>query len=131
MLNIVLDLYFVRELGLGVAGVAIATVISQYVSAILTLLRLKRYQDFDFSFKTAKPDWKTSRDLFRLGIPSGIMQSMFAVSMLFVQSLTNQINIADIAMVIRVDGFAMLPNFTFGIAMATLGQNVGAGKMHG
>ncbi|MGI6090916.1 MAG: MATE family efflux transporter [Saccharofermentanales bacterium] len=132
MLNIVLDLYFVRELGLGVAGVAIATVISQYVSAILTLLRLRRYQDFDFSFQTAKPDWKTSRDLFRLGIPSGIMQSMFAVSMLFVQSLTNQINIADIStMVIRVDGFAMLPNFTFGIAMATFtGQNVGAGKMH-
>lgn len=132
ILNIVLDLYFVRELGLGVAGVAIATVISQYISAVLTLLRLKRYQDFDFSFKTAKPDWQTSKDLFRLGIPSGIMQSMFAVSMLFVQSLTNQINIADIStMVIRVDGFAMLPNFTFGIAMATFaGQNVGAGKIH-
>ena len=114
------------------AGVAIAAIISQYVSAILTLLRLKRYQDFDFSFQSAKPDWKTNRDLFRLGIPSGIMQSMFAVSMLFVQSLTNQINIADIStMVIRVDGFAMLPNFTFGIAMATFtGQNVGAGKMH-
>lgn len=132
VLNIVLDIYFVRDLNLGVAGVAIATVISQFISAILTIWRLRQYQEFDIRWRDLLPDAKTSRDLFRLGIPTGITQGIFAVSMFFVQSLTNQINIADITtMVIRVDGFAMLPNFTFGIAMATFtGQNVGAKKMH-
>lgn len=132
VLNIILDIYFVRDLHMGVAGVAIATVISQYLSAFLTFMRLRRYKDFDTGFKYLKPDAKTSKDLFRLGIPSGVMQGMFSISMLFVQNLTNQINIADITtMVIRVDGFAMLPNFTFGIAMATFaGQNIGAGKIH-
>ena len=132
VLNIIMDIYFVRDLHMGVAGVAIATVISQNVSAILTFMRLRRYKDFDIGWKHLKPDTKTSKDLFRLGIPSGIMQGMFSISMLFVQSITNQINIADITtMVIRVDGFAMLPNFSFGIAMATFtGQNIGAGKIH-
>lgn len=132
VLNIILDIFFVRDLGMGVTGVAIATVISQYVSAFLAILKLRRYKDFDMAFKFLKPDRKASKNLFRLGIPSGIMHGIFALSMFFVQRLTNQINIADITtMVIRVDGLAMQPNLTFGIAMSTFtGQNVGAGKMY-
>lgn len=131
ILNIILDLYFVTQLGMGVIGVAIATVISQFVSAILTFLKLRTYHDFDMNLKYLIPDPTTSKDLFRLGIPSGITQGIFSLAMLFVQSLTNQINIADInTMVMRVDGFAMLPNFTFGIAMSTYaGQNIGAGRL--
>lgn len=131
VLNIILDLYFVLNLGMGVAGVAIATVISQFVSAILAFLKLRKYDDFDIALRYFKPDLETSKNLFTLGIPSGITQGIFSMAMLFVQNLTNLINIADInTMVMRVDGFAMMPNFTFGIAMATFaGQNIGAGQL--
>lgn len=131
MLNIILDLFFVLNLGMGVAGVAIATVISQFSSAILAIFRLRKYTDFDMAWRYLIPDGMISKNLFSLGIPSGITQGVFSMAMLFVQNLTNTIDIADInMMVMRVDGFAMLPNFTFGIAMATFaGQNIGAGQL--
>ena len=66
-------------------------------------------------------------------MPSGITQAIFSVSMLVVQSLTNSLGemvIACNVIVMRVDGFAMMPNMTFGNAMGVYaGQNVGAGKV--
>ena len=71
--------------------------------------------------------------IIRLGVPSGITQAIFSVSMLVVQSLTNTLGemvIACNVIVMRVDGFAMMPNMTFGNAMGVYaGQNVGAGKV--
>lgn len=131
LLNIVLDLFFVINLDMGVMGVAIATVIAQFVSAILTFVRLTKYDEFKLQLRHLVPHLENSKTLFKLGIPSGITQGIFSLAILFVQRLTNQINIADInTMVMRVDGFAMLPVFTFGLAMTTFtGQNIGAGKM--
>lgn len=130
-LNIVLDLYLVINLNMGVRGVAIATVISQFVSAILTFLKLRSYKEIKLELRHLIPHKHNSLTLFKLGIPSGITQGIFSLAILFVQRLTNLINIADInTMVMRVDGFAMLPVFTFGIAMTTYtGQNIGARKM--
>ena len=66
-------------------------------------------------------------------MPSGITQAIFSVSMLVVQTLTNSLGemvIACNVIVMRVDGFAMMPNMTFGNAMSVYaGQNVGAGKL--
>ena len=69
-------------------------------------------------------------NIIRLGVPSGVTQAIMSMAMLVVQSLTNSFGeqfIASNVIVMRVDGFAMLPNFSFGTAMTTYaGQNVGA-----
>ena len=114
-MNIGLDIWFVAGFKMGVAGAAWATIISQAVSGILCLVRLLLFQ------------------LIRLGLPSGLTQAVFSLAMLVVQSLTNSFGTTIIAVstvVMRVDGFAMMPNFTFGTATTTFtGQNIGAGRL--
>lgn len=133
-LNVGLDLWFVAGLGLGVPGVALATVIAQSVSAVLCIIKLaKMKHTFDFNLKMLIPDKRFSSKLIKLGLPSGITQAIFSLAMIVVQSLTNSFGemvIACNVIVMRVDGFAMMPNFTFGSAMTTYaGQNIGAKKM--
>lgn len=131
VINIILDLIFVAQLGMGVNGVALATVIAQAVSALLCLLRLMKMTElFDFKGCYMKLQRKYTRKIIRLGLPSGITQAIFSMAMIVVQSLTNSFGemfIAANVIVMRVDGFAMMPNFSFGTAMTTYaGQNVGA-----
>jgi len=133
-INIVLDIYFVAKLEMGVAGVALATVIAQVVSSALCLLKLVRMREhFDFGWKYLLPSPHYLKTLVRLGLPSGLTQAIFSSAMIVVQSLTNQFGeqfIAANVVIMRVDGFAMMPNFSFGTALTTFaGQNVGAGKM--
>lgn len=134
LLNIVLDIYFVASLNMGVSGVALATVIAQGVSAVLSLLKLRRRTDcFDMKAKYLVPARKYLSELVRLGLPSGITQAIFSLSMVVVQSLTNSFGpmcIATNVIVMRVDGFVMMPAFSFGSAMTTFaGQNIGAGRL--
>lgn len=134
ILNVLLDIWFVASLGLGVAGVALATVIAQGVSAVLCIIKLVKMKGtFDFNLKMLKLDKEYSMKLIKLGLPSGLTQGIFSMAMIVVQSLTNSFGnmvIACNVIVMRVDGFAMMPNFTFGSAMTTYaGQNIGAGKM--
>ena len=132
LLNIVLDILFVAQFGWGVAGVAWATVIAQMVSAILCVWRLIRMTDtVDIDRKSLKLSRHISGQVMRLGLPSGLSQMVFSMAAIVVQSLTNSFGTTVIAcsvVVMRVDGFAMMPNFTFGTAMTTYaGQNMGAG----
>lgn len=132
VLNIGLDIFFVKVVGIGVAGVAVATVISQFVSSALCLIKLSRMRDcFDFSLRFLKPKKQYVKTIVRLGIPSGLTQAIFSSAMIIVQSLTNCFGeqfIAANVVTMRVDGFAMMPNFSFGTALTTYaGQNVGAG----
>ncbi|MBE7027855.1 MAG: MATE family efflux transporter [Ruminococcaceae bacterium] len=132
VINIVLDIYFVAGLKMGVAGVAIATVISQIVSSILCFIRLsKMVEYFDFGISFLKPKKSYIKKIIELGLPSGLTQAIFSSAMIIVQSLTNQFGeqfIASNVIIMRVDGFAMMPNFSFGMALTTYaGQNVGAG----
>lgn len=134
IINIVLDLVFVAKLGMGVSGVALATVIAQAVSALLCLLRLFKLKSlFDLKPEYMKLNRKYTRKVIRLGLPSGITQAIFSMAMIVVQSLTNKFGemfIAANVIVMRVDGFAMMPNFSFGTAMTTYaGQNVGAKRL--
>lgn len=131
ILNIALDLLFVVKLGMGVSGVAWATVIAQAVSAVLCFIRITKLTDvFDMKFCYMKFNKKYSGKIIKLGLPSGLTQAIFSMAMLIVQSLTNSFGemfISANIIVMRVDGFAMLPNFSFGSAMTTYaGQNVGA-----
>lgn len=134
VINIVLDIVFVSQFHMGVAGVAYATVIAQAISAVLCMWRLMRMTDiFDFRPKYLKMKKQYSMEIIRLGLPSGITQAIFSMAMVIVQSLTNSFGemvIAANVIIMRVDGFAMMPNFSFGTAMTTYaGQNVGARRM--
>ena len=134
ILNIILDIVFVANFGMGVAGVAWATIIAQFISGILCLVRLVRMKDIiDINASTLKPDRALTARLTQLGLPSGITQALFSMSAIVVQSLTNSLGTAMIAAnvaVMRVDGFAMMPNFTFGTAATTyVGQNIGASNV--
>lgn len=132
LLNIVLDLVFVVKFGMAVDGVALATVLAQGISALLCVRRLMKMKDlFDLKVSYLKMTKQHSMNIIRLGVPSGVTQAIISMAMLVVQSLTNSFGeqfIAANVIVMRVDGFAMLPNFSFGTAMTTYaGQNVGAG----
>ena len=133
-LNIVLDVWFVAGLGWGVAGVAIATAIAQLVSAVLCMVRLALMKDIvTLNFEVLKLKKKYVVQLVKLGLPAGLTQAIFSMAQIVVQSLTNSFGTAVIAAntaVMRVDGFAMMPNFTFGNAMTTYtGQNIGANRL--
>ncbi len=131
VLNIILDVWFVAGLNMGVAGVALATVIAQTVSAVLCIIKLCRMTSvFDLKPRYLKISGHYTTMIIRLGLPSGITQAIFSTAMIIIQSLTNsfgELVIAANVIIMRVDGFAMMPNFSFGTAMTTYaGQNVGA-----
>ncbi|MGN0322134.1 MAG: MATE family efflux transporter [Oliverpabstia sp.] len=131
VLNIILDLFFVAALHMGVAGVALATVIAQAISAVLCIIKLCKMKDiFDMGVSNLKISGHHTMTIIRLGLPSGLTQAIFSLAMIIVQSLTNsfgELVIAANVIIMRVDGFAMMPNFSFGTAMTTYaGQNVGA-----
>ena len=132
-LNVVLDLVFVAVFGMGVPGVALATVIAQSISAVFCFLKLmKMSEHFDLNKSSIKLRKNVAMRIINIGIPSGITQAIMSMAMMVVQSLTNSMGETVIAcnvIIMRVDGFAMLPNMTFGQAMSVYtGQNVGAGR---
>jgi putative MATE family efflux protein len=133
-LNIVLDLWFVIGLKMGVSGVALATIVSQWVSAVGCMIKLMKMKGiFDINRGYIKPSGEYIGRIMKLGLPSGITQGIFSLAMVIVQRLTNSFGemiIAANVIIMRIDGFAMMPNFTFGQAMTTFtGQNVGAGRI--
>ncbi len=133
-MNIVLDIWFVASFHMGVAGAAWATIISQAVSGTLCLIRLLLMRDvLHVRMRSLWPRKELLFQLIRLGLPSGLTQAIFSMAMIVVQSLTNSFGTTIIAVstvVMRVDGFAMMPNFTFGTAMTTFtGQNIGAKQL--
>ena len=133
-LNVVLDIYFVAVLGLGVAGVSLATVIAQAISAVLCYIKLIKMRElFDLNVKTMKLIPAVAGRILKIGVPSGITQAIMATAGMVVLNLTNALGKTVVAcnvIVMRVDGFAMMPNYTFGQAMRVYtGQNVGAGKL--
>ena len=134
ILNIGLDIWFVAGFEMGVPGVSLATVIAQGISAVLCYLKLMRMRNvFDLDRSQFKLEKESALKILKLGLPSGITQAIMSLAMLVVQSLTNSLGemvIAANVIIMRVDGFAMLPNMTFGQTMSVYtGQNVGAGKV--
>lgn len=132
VLNIILDLVFVLGLHSGIAGVAWATIISQFVSAFLTLL-LTRSQDI---YRLTWHDLKIDRDIlgkiFAVGLPAGIQSVITAFSNVFVQSYVNFFGsscMAGWSCYNKLDQFVMLPMQSMAMAATTfVSQNIGAGK---
>ena len=132
--NIFLDILFVSRFHMGVAGAAWATIIAQFASAVLCVMRMFRMRDkMDLRVSDLRPQASLTQQLMRLGLPAGVTQAIFSLAMVFVQGLTNQMGVDVVATnvaIMRVDGFAMMPNFTFGLAVSTfVGQNLGAREL--
>lgn len=134
LVNIVLDLLLVAVVGMGVDGAALATIASQFFSAALSARKLFSMRDV---MHLKKEHFRFNKhyaaQLVRLGMPSGLAQAVMSASSMVVQSLTNSFGAVFVAcntIVMRVDGFVMMPNFSFGNAMTTYtGQNIGARRL--
>ena len=134
VLNIFLDILFVTQFGMNADGVALATVIAQGISAVLCLWKLSHMgASLKLTRASLIPDRNMTKETVRLGLPPGLTQAIFSMAAIVVQRLTNSFGpviMACSVVVMRVDGFAMMPNFTFGMAMTTfVGQNVGAKRL--
>ena len=139
LVNVGLNIFLVTVFKLDVAGVAIATITSQYVSAIMALVYLIRKKGMlHFSFKNLKIDAKKLKRLLHIGIPSGIQGSLFSLSNTLIQAAMNSIDIDAGAGGRMIDGFAASSNLEgfiyiamhsiYSVALTFIGQNVGAKK---
>ena len=133
VVNIVLDLTFVVVFHMGIAGVGYATIIAQAVSAWLTLRALVKTEDiYKVVLKSIKIDVRMLKRILKIGIPSGIQQSIISLSNVIVQANVNSFGAAAMAgfgAYSKIDGFVMLPLQSFCMAATTFtGQNIGARK---
>ncbi|MBQ2502874.1 MAG: MATE family efflux transporter [Lachnospiraceae bacterium] len=132
--NVVLDLFFVGKLHLGVQGAAIATFISQAISAVLvTWTLMYRVDGMQLVFRKLRLDRHMLRRIMRIGLPSAIETSTYSVSNIVLQSAMNRMGVdvvAAWAALGRIDGLQWMINGAFGMSITTFaGQNYGAGKM--
>lgn len=134
LLNIVLDIFFVVTLKLGVAGAAYATIISQFISAILTIIVLVRSKEI-YRVRAAElgVDRKILGQIITVGMPAGIQSAVISFSNLFVQGYINRFGEASTAgwgAYGRIDAFVMLPMQSIALTATTfVGQNAGAGNV--
>ena len=132
--NIVLDIVLVVYLHLGIAGVAIATVISQILNMLLLTLRLMRGGEERrlLSFKDLRLNGIYLANMLRLGLPSGLQSSMYAVSNIIIQVGINSLGtvvVASWAMTGKTDGLFWAMSNAMGAAITSfIGQNMGAGR---
>jgi len=109
-LNVVLDIIFVASFGLGVPGVALATVLAQALSAVLCLGKLARMREhFDLNRAALKLDRELSLAVIKLGLPSGLTQAIFSMAMIMVQSLMN--TFGEMVIAANVIVMRVLPTF--------------------
>ena len=132
--NIALDLLFVGALGLHVGSAAVATTISQGVSALLCFIHLLRINDcYGVSLREIRFDKKSLVDIVKYGLPSGVQNSVIAFANVVVQSNINSFGksaMAGCGSYSKLEGFAFLPVTCFTQALSTfVGQNLGA-KQH-
>ena len=134
IVNVLLNLYFVIVLKMSVAGVATATIIAQYLSAITVVLVLMRENDeYRFRFRQIGIDTAIFIKMLRIGIPSGIQGSLFSISNMTIQSAVNTFpptTVSGNTVGSQIEGFIYIAMNSFYHATLTMvGQNYGAGKM--
>lgn len=134
ILNIGLDLVFVRVLGMGVAGVGIATIISQLLSGMGSLLFAILKNPY---FKIGREHMKAEKHIIlqsiRMGVPLAFQSSLIAISCVALQSVVNtfgSVVVAAFTATSRIEQLVQQPYNSLGMAMSTYtGQNIGADKM--
>ena len=131
LVNVVLDLLFVVYFSWGVFGVALATVISQAVSAIACLIyAFIKVPYFRFKLRELKPDCTIVAKSFRIGIPVALQSSLIAISCIMLQGVINsfgEIVMATFTVVSRLEQLVQMPFQSLSAAITTFaGQNYGA-----
>ncbi len=129
--NVCLDMLFVAVLGFGVGSAAVATTISQGISALLCYIHLIRSREpYRVRIRSIRFDKKSLMDIIRFGLPSGIQNSVIAMANVVVQANINSFGrsaMAGCGAYSKLEGFAFLPVTCFTQALSTFtGQNLGA-----
>lgn len=133
-LNIFLDLLFILSFGMGVGGAALATVLSQGISALLCAgfivfkVPWLHFTSGDFRHLGRALNWR----LLRTGLPMGFQTSVIAIGVIIIQAALNTLGteaVAAFTSAQRINSMGVMPLMSFGLAMATYtGQNLGAGR---
>ncbi len=134
VINVVLNVVFVLFFDMNVAGVALATTLSQCVSAALVVINLMRKKDFcRFSFKNIGFYPAQIKAILKIGVPAGLQNMTFSISNVIIQSSVNSFSAAAVAgsaAVTNIEGFVWAPVEAFNQATVNFaGQNYGAGKI--
>ena len=129
--NVVLDLLFVGVFHMGVGSAAFATILSQFVSAVLCLRRLMRSpEEYRVSVKKIRFDFSMLRQIIQNGLPAGLQNSIIALANVVVQSNINSFGkmaVAGCGAYSKIEGFGFLPITCFSMALTTfISQNLGA-----
>ena len=131
VINVVLDIVFVAVFNLGIAGVAYATLIAQFVSAILSVRQLMCTNEiYKLELKKVRFHIDTLKRIIKIGLPSALQNAIVSFSNVVVQANINSFGkeaMAGAGSYMKVDGFALMPVMSFSMALTTfVGQNVGA-----
>lgn len=134
VLNIILDMLFVLVFKAGIMGVALATIIAQFISAGLTLMLLSRTHDiYRLDWKDLRIDGRILKNIFSIGLPAAVQSVITAFSNVFVQSYVNSFGsgcMAGWSCYNKLDQFIMLPMQSMAMAATTfVSQNIGARKV--
>lgn len=135
VLNLLLDLLFVPVFRWGVAGVGIATVVSQAISAVLIIVVLMRSNDvYKVYLKEIRLDLHILRNIIQIGLPAGLQSVMYNISNVLIQSTINTFGTNTVAAWTaygKIDGLFWMIMGAFGTSITTFsGQNFGAQKYH-
>lgn len=133
VINVVLNLLFVIVFNMGVAGVAIASAVSQYVSATLVLISLfKSKENFSLNFKDLKITKDKAKRLIGLGLPAGLQNAIFQLANLFIQASVNSFSATVVegnSAAANADGIVYNAMNAFYVACTSfISQNLGAKK---
>lgn len=134
ILNIFLDLFFVIQVKMGAAGAAVATIISQFISAVLVCVHLCRCQDsYRLDIHKLRPDPRILRRTVHIGLPSGLQSIMYGLSNLILTAAVNSFGTDTVAAWVamgKIDTLNWMTLNAMGISLMTFaGQNYGARKL--
>lgn len=132
VINIGLDLLFVGPFGMGAAGAALATVISQGTSMLMAMVYLHNNKFvFDFKLKSFRIHWDKVKLIFRIGLPSGVQGILVNLSFLLMTALVNGFGVfasAAVGVVGKFNSFAIMPANAMSMSVSSMSaQNIGAG----
>ena len=133
VVNVISDWLFICAIPWGVAGVAIATAVSQYFSVLLAWIFLKRYEELSISVKKFGIDGNLLVSVLKIGVPAGVQSMVITISNVVVQYYINgfgETPMAAFATYYKVENFIYIPIMAIGQAATVfVGQNLGAGKL--
>lgn len=133
--NVILNIFLILAFGMGVEGVAIATVASQYLAAVMIIIYMYRSKsDIRVRFKSLRLEGSIIKKLLLIGIPSGVQTALFSFSNILLQSSVNSLGdavMAGVAAAASLEGFIIITlDSVYQASITFVGQNVGARTYH-